>query len=1188
MKIFDKFKIIIKKIRSPYYKLNYSFIKYYEKEKVHKNTILYESRDGSSMTDSPYAIFEYLIKNDPEKKFQHYWSIKKSDELDIIKQGYDHLENIHFVERNSNDYLKLLTTSEYLINNSTFQSFFIKKKEQIYINTWHGTPLKYMGYDMKGTPFNSRNVSRNFYIADFLLSPNKHTTDMFLDSYRMRNGYDGEILESGYPRIDATLHPNKVSEILLKFGIRVDPNKKVILYAPTWKGKTLSNARNDLNQIVAEMDSLDVKYKMKYQIFVKVHPFLYQKAKKMESLEKYLIPDVIDTNEVLSIADILITDYSSIFFDFLVTDKPILFYCWDADTYEDYRGNYFELSELPGKISYTIEELSNDLENIEGITDEYQEKYLEFKNRFVKYDNGEATKRYIDYIFNDIRSDVRSIVSESKNKKKIILYPGGLKSNGITSSFLNVVNNIDLTKVDVSIILGTIKSKEQIANFLRIPSEVHIFFRFGNPAYKPMEMYRDRKLSQDGVNKNKRNKFPSKIYERDAVRLLGNTHFDTAIDFSGYSYYWGKFVSSINASKKMIYMHNDLKSDAERLVNGKMPHYKNLHTLFSIYFRFDKLVSVSEQNMEINKKNLIEFAPKDKFDFTPNSINGDRILDIDVKIEESQNELIRKVLQNYAKMVNKSENPIEIWDKNPFDNGSIKKILEISKNDQEIMVVQSITNGEELYYKILIDNIYIGWISDMNVKLIERKSNFNEDEIVENKTLIGKMNTRKKSILYQEIPNFEQDIHIAGSAWYLRNVYVKLSKWGTNGTQKYAFIKVGKYDLGWINVNYVHISKRINKSRLLPKILTHSVLYGYNRLKYREKILKVGQHPVSTEKVDFFAKNTKEVNVYLNKNPFFDFRISRVSTSVFVAPGESVSVIRKRIDNKKNVLYFVKKQNGRRGWIQGPDIELYNNDTISHIWTSTSPYYALNRHEILNVSLNVELENPTTMNLDKTKINIEVFESSLFSDGTTVLKVEINGNVYFINEDEVVTDDEMGVKNQRGRYISFPPEHVPTFVTMGRLSPEKNHKDMILAFSLFFDKYHKGMLYILGQGVLESELKNLIIELNLSENVIMVGQLEKPFRFLSRFDTFVLSSKYEGQPMVLLEAMTLGMPIISTDIPSCRFVLEDGKYGFLTLENTALGIFDGMVNAVENNPQYEVFDYKSYNQEAMSSFYNKI
>ncbi|MHC9533078.1 CDP-glycerol glycerophosphotransferase family protein [Dellaglioa sp. L3N] len=1185
MKIFNKFKVIIKKIRSPYYKLNYGFIKYYEKEKVLRNTILYESRDGSSMTDSPYAIFEYLLKNDPEKKYQHYWSIKKSDELDIIIQGYGHLENVHFVERNSNAYLKLLTTSEYLINNSTFQSFFIKKKEQTYINTWHGTPLKYMGYDMKDTPFNSRNVARNFYIADFLLSPNKHTTDMFLDSYRMRNGYNGEILESGYPRIDATIYQNKnkVSETLLKFGVHINPNKKIILYAPTWKGKTLSNARNDLNQIVAEMDSLNEKYKEKYQIFVKVHPYLYQKAKEMESLEKYLIPDVIDTNEVLSIADILITDYSSIFFDFLVTDKPILFYCWDEDTYEDYRGNYFELSELPGKVAYTIEELSNDIENIEVIAGEYQAKYLEFKNRFVKYDDGKATKRYVDYIFNDIKSDVYSIVSKNEDKKKIILYPGGLKSNGITSSFLNVVNNIDLTKTDVSVILGTIKSKEQIANFLRIPKEAHIFFRFGNPAYKPMEIYRDRKLSQNGVDKNKKTKFPSDIYERDVFRLLGDTHFDTAIDFSGYSFYWGKFVSSINASKKIIYMHNDLKADAEKVINGKMPHHKNLYALFSIYYRFDKLVSVSEQNMEINRKNLIEFAPADKFDFTPNSINSDRILNFDVQSKEKSKEFKKKSLQNYVKIIN--GNRINVWNKNPFDNNSIKKIQIVSEVNQEVVAVQLITNGEEIYYKIVVDDIYIGWVSDLNVILGRRKNKFNET--IENKTIIGKMNTKRGSNLYQEVPNFEQDVYIAGPAWYLRNLYVKVSKWGTNGTQKYAFIKIGKYNLGWINVNYIHISKHINRSKLLPKLLTPSVLYGYNKLKYHDKLLKVVRHPISTEKVELFAKNIKEDNVHLNKNPFFNLKINRLSTTEFITPGESVSVVRKRIDNKKNVLYFVRKQNGRYGWVQEQDIELYNN-TSSHVWTSVSPYYALNRYETINVSSNIELKETMTMNLNKTKKNIKVFESSLFSNGTTVLKVEINGDIYFVNEDEVVVNDEMGVKNQKGRYISFPPENVPTFVTMGRLSPEKNHKDMILAFSQFFDKYHKGMLYILGQGVLEAELKNLIIELNMSENIIMVGQLEKPFKFLSRFDTFVLSSKYEGQPMVLLEAMTLGMPIISTDIPSCRFVLEDGKYGYLTLENTAQGIFDGMVNAVENKPQYEAFDYNSYNKEAMNSFYNKI
>ncbi|MCW3745261.1 CDP-glycerol glycerophosphotransferase family protein [Enterococcus gallinarum] len=90
---------------------------------------------------------------------------------------------------------------------------------------------------------------------------------------------------------------------------------------------------------------------------VKVHPYIYKTLSRNERIKHILIPDSLDPNEVLSIVDLLITDYSSIFFDFLVTDKPIIFYVWDRDLYEADRGMYLPESVLPGPVAETVDEL---------------------------------------------------------------------------------------------------------------------------------------------------------------------------------------------------------------------------------------------------------------------------------------------------------------------------------------------------------------------------------------------------------------------------------------------------------------------------------------------------------------------------------------------------------------------------------------------------------------------------------------------------------------------------------------------------------------------------------------------------------------------------------------------------------------------------------------------------------------
>src|SRR5699024_11074410 len=98
--------------------------------------------------------------------------------------------------------------------------------------------------------------------------------------------------------------------------------------------------------------------------------------------------------------------------------------------------------------------------------------------------------------------------------------------------------------------------------------------------------------------------------------------------------------------------------------------------------------------------------------------------------------------------------------------------------------------------------------------------------------------------------------------------------------------------------------------------------------------------------------------------------------------------------------------------------------------------------------------------------------------------------------------------------------------------------------------------------------------------------LENPFALMKKCDCFVLSSHYEGQPMVLLEAMTLGMKVIATDIVANRTVLENGKYGLL-VEDSVKGLEKGMhfVFDHEDGVAMEQFDYEKYNNRAMNSFY---
>src|SRR5690606_4744280 len=145
--------------------------------------------------------------------------------------------------------------------------------------------------------------------------------------------------------------------------------------------------------------------------------------------------------ELLSTVDILITDYSSIFFDFAVTNKPILFFMKDYDDYEKERGFYFNKNVLPGPICENINALITSIDRIEEYNNVYGKKYENLKKKFNYNDDGKATERLIKTIFEGENNHLK--IKTKNEKKKILMYGGGFYNNGITISAINLSKYID-------------------------------------------------------------------------------------------------------------------------------------------------------------------------------------------------------------------------------------------------------------------------------------------------------------------------------------------------------------------------------------------------------------------------------------------------------------------------------------------------------------------------------------------------------------------------------------------------------------------------------------------------------------------------------------------------------------------------------------------------------------------------
>ncbi|HET7626759.1 MAG TPA: CDP-glycerol glycerophosphotransferase family protein, partial [Bacillales bacterium] len=607
------------------------FAAYYENINVDENAVLYESRDGNSVTGNPYAIFRYLLHQPGYDHLMHYWSVNDPDRLPEAIAEYGRHPNVKFVKRHTKRYLKCLAGCRYLINNSTFPSYFIPKKEQIYMNTWHGTPLKQMGFDIPGNPALSQNVVRNFLSADYLLSPNRHTTKMYTDSYKLNGLYEGEIIEEGYPRIDLTLNADRgqVLHSLMMNGVTLEKRKPTILYAPTWKRDDRFGVKADLRRLMADVNHLQKEIGDAYNLLLKVHPFMYKEAVTREAFADKLVPDCVDANELLAAVDVLITDYSSIFFDFLTTGRPVLFYVPDIEEYLEERGHTIDYAQWPGPLLFHSEQLVKAVRNLTDVKDEYEDRYAAMRNEYCRNEDGNVCARIVDYVFTGNHRPLHTVSCRKKRKEKILIYAGGMRDNGITSSFINLMDNIDHNRYDVSCFTATPHQEEVIKNIHRVNRNARWLFKPGLPLYRLGEQYQDKWIHFRGVDGRLEKKlYPHKAYEREHQRLFGNSQFDYVIDFSGYSLYWAKHLVAAKTGGKLCFMHNDLLSDSERTVNGKKPHKINLHGLFSIYDRFDKLISVSKGTMELNRDKLSRYADKAKFTYVMNSINPETILNL--------------------------------------------------------------------------------------------------------------------------------------------------------------------------------------------------------------------------------------------------------------------------------------------------------------------------------------------------------------------------------------------------------------------------------------------------------------------------------------------------------------------------------------------------------------------------------
>ncbi|GAA1780038.1 bifunctional glycosyltransferase family 2 protein/CDP-glycerol:glycerophosphate glycerophosphotransferase [Actinomadura chokoriensis] len=364
-----------------------------------RDAVLFSCFSGRQYSDSPKAIQQELLRRGSD--LEQLWVV--NDAQVELPSG------LTAVRLNGREWNEALATSRYIVTNHRLGDAFRRHPDQVVLQTWHGTPLKKIGSDIKEVHFAYAPGMKKALHAktgggpvlpewSHLLSPNPFSTEIFRRAF----AFKGEMLEVGYPRNDLMHSPEAgavAEQVRARLGI--PDGKRVVLYAPTWRddqyysrGRYKFDMRLDVERARAALGDDHV-------LLIRLHTNVVDGVEEDEHGFVRDVSQYPDITELYLVSDVMISDYSSVMFDYANTGRPMLFFTYDLADYRDrLRGFYFDFeAEAPGPLVETSDDLIDAIRDVEGACTGHKSRYEAFVDRFCPLDDGKAASRAVDRVF---------------------------------------------------------------------------------------------------------------------------------------------------------------------------------------------------------------------------------------------------------------------------------------------------------------------------------------------------------------------------------------------------------------------------------------------------------------------------------------------------------------------------------------------------------------------------------------------------------------------------------------------------------------------------------------------------------------------------------------------------------------------------------------------------------------------
>lgn len=588
-KLLKKIKRMVKKAiheAKNFKPIHYSKARYFwyrDHCKIQEKLIMLETGAGKVMPGNVAAMVKELAGSEVYKEYTICITCGKAA-VDtrkewLKKQGLT--RRVAIKEAGTLAYYKLLATAKFLISEDSLNFVFAKRPGQVYLNTWHGTPLMTLGKAKKADFAMMGNEQKTFFDADYIVCPNEYTMEHMIEDYMLENFCQAEILLTGYPRNEVFRNKEQAKNIKKELGLE---HKQTIAYMPTWRKMTREMDKEARTKQLEEiLSAWDATLSENQVLYVKQHmvnavPVNFSTYKNIRPF-----PAEYDTYEFLAAADTLVTDYSSVMFDFALTGRKIVLFVHDKEEYLQIRGLHMKLSELPFPKVETMEALAQELVAPKNYEDEA------FLARFCSYDKKGVTASLCrKFILGEESALIEKRKIPYNGKKNVVFYMGGFEKNGVTTACSNLLHNLDRTKNNYAVVYCITSVKGRQESIRVIPEDVTLLSFYYNRCVTfaeqvPYMIWRGfRKTPYRFVAK-----VMEKLSKRSAARMFGNCRIHSVVQFSGYN---DEMIGTMEQMpcNRVIYVHSDMEKEIEMRGNA------NRGLLSHAYKAYDTVAAVTE------------------------------------------------------------------------------------------------------------------------------------------------------------------------------------------------------------------------------------------------------------------------------------------------------------------------------------------------------------------------------------------------------------------------------------------------------------------------------------------------------------------------------------------------------------------------------------------------------------------